>query len=931
MYLSLSNNNLKRFLLWIVILSIPILTFLFIQFSSTYSIDERIAIAQTHLNNWDLIKAEKILSPAVSKNKSNLTFNLIYLEVLLKEGKINKAKNHFYEIKNYKNSGNPLFLSYLAEIYFFNGIPDSAAIYARKTLHFSKLADNKKLESKANNILGLIKFYLAQYDSAFLYQTQALIIAGGIRSRNEEANALRQLGVLRWYKGDLDSANILYQNALKLYKKVNDKIGTATTLSDIGLLYFDKKEWYKQYPYYLKAYKIQKEINNQTGLADTYYFLSYVPLFNRTMINYKYQLITKSYKLSGRIGYKWGRIVAYNSLIGFVKNNFSNFADINRFIDPLNDNTGEGELIKYFLNIFYAGKNKNIDEEIYYAKKSLKLSSKLNYDVYKYFAFLSLGKAYLELGKLDDAKKNLLEARRYTKNKNGTKYYPINVDILLAMVFKEQHKINLAIQLLKQKAAEYDSVYIKNINESRSIFSYEKAVESVYWQRNQVYSLLMDYLFETNNLKEFFYYSELKKSLPFWGNYGNETDKDGLSFSVLLNKFNDLDGNTDDKDNLYSLIDLLVREIKLSSKENKNFKRIKIEYNRYNLTSITKLQNILSTKDIVIKYVFGDKYIYALTITKNHSQIFKIDSTAGKITALIEYYLKAIYRGKDDYKDELWLKPSRKLYELLIQPIVKSGLIKDNYNLFISPERSLYLLPFESLVSYADSSNYGFLIKKYLISYITSAGSLINEDKPLNLDSLLGMAPSINGLKYNEKEIKEIPKTLFKREKIFLGSGATKNNFLKFASKYDVIHIASHTNINMMNPLYSSIEFADEPLKIYEIFNTEIKPELLILSACSTGEGIGLVNEIPTDIDLINFARVWKEAGVKNVIATKWLLEDKSAYLIFKNFYKLLSEEKEHQKIYKILTDAQRQYLKDAKTKSYKIHPFYWASFYTSH
>ena len=930
MYLSLSNNNFKRFLLWIVILFIPILTFLFIQFNNSYSVDERIAIAKTHLNNWDLIEAEKILSSAVLKNKSNLTFNLTYLEVLLKEGKINKAKKCLYEIKNYKDIDNPLFLSYLADVYFFNGNPDSAAIYARETLHLSKSADNKKLESRANNILGLVKFYLAQYDSAFLYQTQALMIAEEIRSRNEEANALRQLGVLRWYKGDLDSANILYQKSLKLYKQVNDKIGEAITLSDIGLLYFDKKNWYKQYPYYLKAYKIQKKINNQTGLADTYYFLSNVPLFNKTMINYRFELLNKSYKLSSKIGYKWGRIVASNNMVNFVGNDFTNSSNLDKFIDSLDDNTGEGKLRDYAFKIYLAGKNKKFDEQIYYAKKLLKLSSKLNYSVNKFGAFLSLGRAYLELGKLKDAQKNLLEAKRYTKNKNGTKYYPITVDLLLAKVYKKQNRINLSLQLLKQKAAKYDSIYIKNINKSKSIFSFENAVESVYWQRNQVYSLLMDYLFEINDIKSFFYYSELRKSLPFWGNYGNETDNSGLSFSFLLNKFNNLDSEAGDKKELFNLIDLLERKINLSSKENANLKRINFNFNENVIGSIKNLQKLLNAKDVLIKYVFGGKNLYAIAVNKDDAKMFKINSTARKITSLVKYYLKTIYRGKDDPKDDLWVKPSKKIYELLVQPIVKAGLIKKDFHIIFSPEHSLYRLPFESLVRNDDSTQYDFLVKDYVIGYVTSASSLRDEDKQLNLNSFLGIAPSIKGLQYNRMEIETMPKALFKIKKILVNKDATKNNFLKYGARYDVIHIASHTDINVQNPLYSSIEFADKPLKIYEIFNTKIRPKLLILSACSTGEGVGLVNDIPTDIDLINFSQIWKETGVKYIIATKWLLEDKSAYLIFKNFYDLLSKEQGRIQVDKIFSYAQRKYITEAKSKVYKIHPFYWAPFYTS-
>ncbi|HED38327.1 MAG TPA: CHAT domain-containing protein, partial [Ignavibacteria bacterium] len=285
---------------------------------------------------------------------------------------------------------------------------------------------------------------------------------------------------------------------------------------------------------------------------------------------------------------------------------------------------------------------------------------------------------------------------------------------------------------------------------------------------------------------------------------------------------------------------------------------------------------------------------------------------------------EALLRGKDKPDDKLWIGPARNLYNLLVKPIVNSGLLKKGNNLIISPHNSLYLLPFNALITGDENS---FLLFDYNISYVSSSQS-IDKNRILKLNSYLGVAPATKDLSYSQDEIINIPESLFKVKKQLLNSSATKNNFLQLAPNYDVIHIASHININTESPLYSSIQFTDQPLKIYEIFKTNIKVKLLILSACESGKAMGMVNDIPTGIDLVNFSRAFREAGVKSVIATKWLVEDLSAYRIVNNFFKIMELNKNSLPVENILTLAQREYLVNAKKLGNKTHPFFWAPFF---
>ncbi len=925
MSLHLLKNKFHASTFGLTVLVLFTLLFYLIFHTENFSVEQRIKFAENYVKNWQLEKAENILEPAVEGKNYNGKFINLYLDVLIKEGKINKAKTFFLNLKRNRINDNPNLLSQAAQIYFFNGVPDSADIFARKAIASAKKRNNKQVESKANNIIGLVKFYLAQYDSAVVYQERALRLAKDFHYQKEEADALRQIGVISWYNGKLDSAlNYFYLPALKLYRESNDKIGEAITLNDIGLLYFDKKNWYKEYPYHLQAYKIQKQINDFIGLADTYYFLSYVPNFNRTIQNYKYKLLTKSYNISSKIGYKWGKLIAAKKIINFVFNNSSIDASLPVNINVIDDNTGEGRLISKVLTLRRSQKEKNYKEMISTGKKILQISDSLGYAVYKYWSYYYIGSALANIGKLNDAEEYILKSKELTYDKNGRKYHSVNTDLVLAEIYKKQGRIYQAINLLSKNAAEYDSIYLKNINRPQTIYNYESAVVAVYRLRSTIYSLLLDDLYDVNKPDEFFKYSERQRLLPFWGKYNDDDLKGEISFSNLLIKFQNADAINNNDTSVFQAINKLEKVIESKNNEGNNFSKIPGYISHIKNKSLSEIQKGLNDKDVFVEYTFGEKNIYAFIIRKDKKKLLLLNSTKEDVTRLIDFFREALLRGKDKPDDKLWIGPARNLYNLLVKPIVDSGLLKKGNNLIISPHNSLYLLPFNALITGDENS---FLLFDYNISYVSSSQS-INKNRILKLNSYLGVAPATKDLSYSQDEIINIPESLFKVKKQLLNSSATKNNFLKLAPNFDVIHIASHININTESPLYSSIQFTDQPLKIYEIFKTNIKVKLLILSACESGKAMGMVNDIPTGIDLVNFSRAFREAGVKSVIATKWLVEDLSAYRIVNNFFKIMELNKNSLPVENILTLAQREYLVNAKKLGNKTHPFFWAPFF---
>ncbi|MBD2200355.1 MULTISPECIES: CHAT domain-containing protein [Calothrix] len=246
---------------------------------------------------------------------------------------------------------------------------------------------------------------------------------------------------------------------------------------------------------------------------------------------------------------------------------------------------------------------------------------------------------------------------------------------------------------------------------------------------------------------------------------------------------------------------------------------------------------------------------------------------------------------------------NEKLYQLLIQPIAQYLPTNPNEKVIFIPQNELFLVPFPAL---KDEQN-KYLIEKHTIltapaiqvlelthkqrQQVTGTGALVvgNPTIPDVFQQQLGNLPNA------EKEASEIAQML--KTKALTGKDATKIVVKQQMENARFIHLATHGLLNdfgfgipgaiVLAPDKSSAsknEKINGLLTASEIFDMKLKAELVVLSACQTGQG-----DIKGD-GVIGLSRSLIAAGVPSVIVSLWSVPDESTKLLMTEFYRQMQQ-----------------------------------------
>ena len=369
------------------------------------------------------------------------------------------------------------------------------------------------------------------------------------------------------------------------------------------------------------------------------------------------------------------------------------------------------------------------------------------------------------------------------------------------------------------------------------------------------------------------------------------------------------------------------------------------------VTLLHELQEYLPFRTSLIEYCISDSVLYTLIITRNGYNIIRqsIDSCFYQV---LNKYLNTFHHfdfSKQSLNDlsEFCLY-SNSLYNYLIAPA--KDFISGN-SLILVPDGLLSYLPFETLLrkmpDHIPSSQYrtlDYLVNEFRISYVYSAtlfDQVISKNKQTAEKKLLAFAPeyteepgeamNLTRNKYR-KDLNPIPGIYDEVNSIhglitgdvYFGEKATEKNFIAFAGNYDILHLAMHTVIDNNNPLYSKLIFSSDSdsgfdgyLNTNEVFGLDLKARLVVLSACSTGEG-----EFNKGEGVMSLARGFVYAGTPSIVMSLWEVEDKSGAELMKNFYKNLLR---GQSKSEAMRNAKLTGIKNARPEN--SHPFFWSSF----
>lgn len=101
---------------------------------------------------------------------------------------------------------------------------------------------------------------------------------------------------------------------------------------------------------------------------------------------------------------------------------------------------------------------------------------------------------------------------------------------------------------------------------------------------------------------------------------------------------------------------------------------------------------------------------------------------------------------------------------------------------------------------------------------------------------------------------------------------------------HNILHFATHCTLNDSTPLLSAIHLANrDQLAVWKLFGLSLDVDLVVLSACQTGQG----NATRGD-DVVGFTRTLLAAGAHAVLVTLWPVDDLATSLFMGNFYKSL-------------------------------------------
>lgn len=257
------------------------------------------------------------------------------------------------------------------------------------------------------------------------------------------------------------------------------------------------------------------------------------------------------------------------------------------------------------------------------------------------------------------------------------------------------------------------------------------------------------------------------------------------------------------------------------------------------------------------------------------------------------------------------------LYNNLISPIQRD-LLPYKHKVQIIAEGALNYVPFESLITKDGKDKIHYAAENFKFIYLSSLfmRQLLFKFPELQNNSYLFVGDPDSSLPHARKEVEEIAQKFTKNTTLLVGKKAKVNAFRKSSKSKGIIHLATHGFVDRKTIKDSWLLFADSKLKLSEVYGLDLQEtELMVLSACETGLG-------KDGIETTTLARAFANAGVQNLIASLWKVNDESTKILMNRFY---DNVKSGASYIDALHDAQMHLMtyNDGQFKS----PKYWAPF----
>ncbi|MFQ6082908.1 MAG: tetratricopeptide repeat protein [Candidatus Aminicenantia bacterium] len=893
-------------------------------------------------------------SPIHSNIQQNIDlkfhFNHYYqqAEKYLNSGKYSQALNYYEQaletiIKTDSKNEQAKCLRSIGATYWYLGNYLKSSQYYLQALDLAKQTGNKEEQTKCLRNIGLVYWNLGDYPEALKYYQQALDISRETGDKKGQGKCLISIGMIFRKTGNYIKALKYYDQALEIFRKIGDKINEGRCLNSVGIIYWYLGNYTKALEYYKQALNIVRRINDKQEEGR---ILNNIGIIYRHLDDYPKALeyYSQALKITQQTGDKKDEGRWLNNLgnVYFDQGNYEQslnyYQQSLNLLQGINDRASMANLANN-LGLVYTQLN-DYSRAIEYCQQALKISQETGQSHILWEAYFDLAQAYEKQGEYDLAFKHYEKA--------------------IKVVESLRNRIQLADYksgFLRDKIEVYHAVInlLAKLNQNRPSEEYDKLAFN-YAERGKARAFL-DALAESK--------LEIEKGVDpkLLAREKEIMQEISRTYTDLVNS----NLSEVERKEMLAQLDLLEDKLEEIKREliQKSPAYARLKYPEP-ITLDQAQKELLDGKSAFLEYSLGKENSYLFVVTKNNFKMIQLPSQK-KTEKQVSNYLSFISlpptsSNKSDL--EAVYSSGYNLFKTLIFPAL--GEIEGKNKLYIIPDGILNYLPFETLILEARSKKQKagkeirYLIQNYEIAYIPS-GSVLREiiareeRKPVRRQKdLLAVGDPVFGkaeftgnkeqfiirslysdagfkfdrLKFSGIEVNKIASLFSKKKRDVYLRKEAKEEMIKLndLKKYKILHFATHGFIDDAKPTRSAVVLTldEDPtedgfLQMREIFNLDLKADLVTLSACQTGLGKFIRGE-----GIVGFSRAFFYAGASSVLMTLWTVNDQAAAQFMERFYFHL---KSSQPKLKALRKVKLEMI---NSKTALAHPYYWAGFIIS-
>jgi CHAT domain-containing protein len=310
--------------------------------------------------------------------------------------------------------------------------------------------------------------------------------------------------------------------------------------------------------------------------------------------------------------------------------------------------------------------------------------------------------------------------------------------------------------------------------------------------------------------------------------------------------------------------------------------------------TLVELERALPRRLTLVSYVALEDEVLAWVVQRGQSRLVTLKSDRERVTRAIERFRLEVTRRAPE---QALRDAGAPLYDMLVRPLDLA--LASGGTLVFVPDRWLARLPFAALF---DRRQQRYLVEEEAVAMAPSATLLLRGSQARRLArppklSLVAVAVPRAG-SFSGRHLPSLPEAalearevaaLYARPTLLLGADASRENFLQLSVSTDVMHFAGHAIADLESPQRSVLLFAGrsqealEPLSLGEILAAGklATARLVVLSACRTQDSLADDRE-----GLLGLAGAFLAAGVPEVVASPWDVDDQSAAPLMEAFHR---------------------------------------------